>query len=150
MSCKNIQRELLPMINGEVSEQRSKEINGQLASCSDKRRCNACKVKIAEYIAIKKAMSSVPPAHIPSHVHHSILDQIRLIEYHKQGIDTQKQWRLIPIMMMTVFILFLGSKVGLKILNTTSNLRSDSAEFFELRDGGLADVFALQEVNNEN
>ena len=146
MTCRKYSKELLPLVNGELTEQRSKEIWDWLASCSSERQCTACQNKIDEYIALKSVLSTIPSAKVPPQVHHKILDSVRQMEKNRFRLVINYRWKAIPATMAVLLSLYFGSLVSIKIFNTTSNNATTTPDVFSLRESSLIEVFTFEGV----
>ena len=146
MSCKKVSKELLSYVNGELTEHRTKEIRKWLEECSSQRKCTACQTKIAEYAAINQALETIPLAILPSHIHHSILEKVRLEETTHSKSTPRLQWKTLPVMFAVLLSLYSGSLISNKIFNPASNKTSADIDLISLQENSLVEVFTTEGV----
>lgn len=146
MSCKQYRNDLMSWMDRELSPQRSKELELWFASCSAERKCTTCQTKMAEYQAIKDAMSSLPYSELPSHVHYRIMDKLKQAEISRAKKVAGYRWQAVPVAMAIILSIYFGSLVSSKTLNNTSADSTVSTELYSFGESSLAEVFLTEGV----
>jgi len=146
MPCKKYSKELLPLVNGELTGQRAKEIRDWLAACSSERQCSECQNKIDEYNAIKTALAAIPSDKLPPQVHYRILDSVHQMEKSRHGLVVKQRWKAIQATMAILVSFYFGSLISIKIFNTTFAKAAATPDLFSLRESSLIEVFTTEGV----
>lgn len=146
MSCKQYRKDLMPWIDGELTPQRSSELQAWFASCQRDRQCTACQTQISEYRALQKAMSSLPSSELPAHVHHRIMDTLKQTAKSRSRQTARYRWQAIPVAVAVMVSLYFGSLVSSKTFSTDTSETTASTELYSFGESSLAEVFVATEV----
>ncbi len=146
MTCREIKRQLIPWLDGELSPAAGDRLKACLEGCAKARHCSDCHKLIADYRNLDKALAAGPKQEFPAHLHYRILEQVqnRGPVLHRKAVRTR--WQAIPATLAIAMSLYAGSLIGIKTFHNQTPAPLQNSEQYNF--GGNSLVAQL-DINGE-